>query len=110
MKNNLHIGVGAKLSFLKHLLHPNKVIKNKYTNIDHNEFLGDLFFKIKVVKAIKSRDTNMIFLHNYFPKETLYVAVHLCKVEREVPATELFGGVASPQEHKEYINGESEYK
>ena len=61
MQKKLHIGIGATCCFLKSLIHPNKFIKNKYSNIEHNDRLWGIFVVGKGVNSIKSKDTNMIF-------------------------------------------------
>eukprot|EP00957_Ditylum_brightwellii_P022462 1695102-Ditylum_brightwellii.AAC.1 len=75
MPRALKNGVGATASVLKCLLHPKKVISKKYANIAPQERLDDLLVLKKGVKAIKSKDTAVIFFrHDDFPNQILYVA------------------------------------
>ena len=53
---------------------------------------------------IKSKDTKVKF----FRSEMLYVAVHLSKLDRDIPFTSLFGGFPPIQYYKEDRNSEFE--
>jgi hypothetical protein len=86
MPQALQNGVSATASVLKRLLHPKKVISKKYAKIAPQEHLDDLLVLKKGGKAIKSKETTIIFFHHDdFPNQILYMADWFYKVLKEGP-------------------------
>eukprot|EP00957_Ditylum_brightwellii_P155681 11851867-Ditylum_brightwellii.AAC.1 len=99
MLQALQNGIGATASVLKCLLHPKKVISKKYAHIAPQECLDDLLVLKKGVKAIKSKDTAVIFFHHDdFLNQILYVANQFCKVLKEGLEEEMFEKNFPPSE------------
>lgn len=108
-KKRLHHGIGAICQVVKRLLHPRKLIADKYPNAQKNDVLGDLLAVGCEEKTVGKKPQLCILMrHSDFDDgEILYAVVRYCRVLTEGPPGDRFlntiaatpespAGVASP--------------
>lgn len=85
------LGVGAKCSARKKVLHPSKLISERYPNYTAKERLYDLLVIRQEVKKIRHKDSRVIvFRHDDFPNVDLYCVDRWIDVTERGPPEFLF--------------------